>query len=1076
MRYKMISSLRTMIRLCGMFLLLSCFVPLAAQAQGAGATIYGEVKAGKLEPSVEIRVISTTTKKRVAKVNSEKGRYRISGIAAGKYRIVAHDGDDFLPGEHKGQELSDGDEKQFHFDLQRRQRHKTVGGIVRDSKGSPIPDVDVVAILSDFEIERTKTNIAGAYELDIPEASQEYAFVVEGLGTLTVALEAEVNTIQPAFSDFTALRVDLTVKEELGIASTLVSTVSGVEIAQLPLRGIQVTHTYERRKIADLPTNISGYSIDTLALLAPGVVPGFGNVNSNGTTFSVNGSRGRSNNFMVDGADNNDISISGPNYGAPLTRRSGTNSFHGSLSYRAGNDAFDARDPFNLPGFDTYRTHSGSASLGGRIRKDRVFFFLSYGLERGAKAPTFSPLLVSGLSDLNQRLAGLGLPDEDLRRFLTTSSSDSPVARLDFILSDKHSVWADYGYELNRIRKDFPVGPFGTTGTPSSARDISGHYHTLSLNHTWTISSTLVSEANYSYTRHKALITPAEPAQISLLIPGLALLGRATDLVEGDGHRRTTHRVSENLSLSRGKHALRFGGQGEFDETLFRFAAFESGRAILPDLEALSSPQSQARNSQDSAARNIRFGSASRVDLFQIGLGGSQVRFNTSALTAYIQDEFKARPDLTLFFGLRYGADFPPSFQRKETDGLQPRVGLAWDITGDGKTLLRTSYSMLRDRLPQVPIGLELLMGGQGLQADHPQPVRRVLSFVGSGATDAFNQFIAGGAVPAGPQLATIYDDKSRSPITQNVEVTFDRDLGWSTRIDFTYNYRRGDRLLTSTNVNLPVPTPGNGRSDFGNATLNPAFAQIYQFQTIGNSSYHGGTLRVSRRYSNYVALDARYIFSKSIDDVPFLSYFAPVSRLRSVSFEATPENVFDRATERALSEAHPTHRFVISAQGNMPEVKWRDKNVLLRNLGRLSFSGIFNFNSGGYFDVVTGFDANRDGNPLTDRPLGVGRNTFLGQRYARLDSGVKYWYEFREGWRFEVLVDVFNLLNRANFTSFDTVLGRNDLTGLNPDIISGRRGISNFDFRQQLVEGGFGLATRADSPRRILLGLKLSF
>src|SRR2546429_624243 len=60
--------------------------------------------------------------------------------------------------------------------------------------------------------------------------------------------------------------------------------------------------------------NIPGAGIDTLALLAPGVIPGVGNVNGNGTTFSVNGNRARSNNFTIDGGDNNDLSIGGPNY------------------------------------------------------------------------------------------------------------------------------------------------------------------------------------------------------------------------------------------------------------------------------------------------------------------------------------------------------------------------------------------------------------------------------------------------------------------------------------------------------------------------------------------------------------------------------------------------------------------------------------------------------------------------------------------------------------------------------------------------------------------------------------------
>ena len=106
----------------------------------------------------------------------------------------------------------------------------------------------------------------------------------------------------------TPIRVGL----EVGGASETVTIVASAdEIAQVTS---EQSSSFDKRKVQDLPSNAAGSGIDTLALNIPGVVPGFGNVNNTGTTLSVNGNRARSNNFTIDGTDNNDLSIGGPSY------------------------------------------------------------------------------------------------------------------------------------------------------------------------------------------------------------------------------------------------------------------------------------------------------------------------------------------------------------------------------------------------------------------------------------------------------------------------------------------------------------------------------------------------------------------------------------------------------------------------------------------------------------------------------------------------------------------------------------------------------------------------------------------
>jgi len=254
-----------------------------------------------------------------------------------------------------------------------------------------------------------------------------------------------------------------------------------------------------------------------------------------------------------------------------------------------------------------------------------------------------------------------------------------------------------------------------------------------------------------------------------------------------------------------------------------------------------------------------------------------------------------------------------------------------------------------------------------------------------------------------------------------------------------------------------------NGRPDFGNRTLLPGFAQIYEYSSHGGQAFHAGTATANLRRSAYF-LSASYTVSKLIDDV--------LAR----SFENTAENVYDPRRDRAKSEFDTRQALDVIGNWDFPSSQRYANNAAFRFINHVSLFGDFHYNSGRYFNVLAGSDLNHDGNPLTDRPLSVGRNTFLGQEFAQLDLGLSFKVPFREEKAFAFSLECFNVLNRANFTNFQTVLGQGDLTGVDPRIIFGRGGISDLNFRQPLAANGFGLATSAATPRRIQLRLNFSF
>lgn len=237
-----------------------------------------------------------------------------------------------------------------------------------------------------------------------------FSNLILGTYSVTVSTSAGFKTKTITGIPVRIADTELKVELEVGGAQETITVVAGTdEIAQT---SSEISASFESRKVTDVPSNAAGAGIDTLALSAPGVVPGFGNVNSNGTTLSVNGNRARSNNFTIDGTDNNDLSIGGPSYfvsneeivqefqvvtnnfsaqygrnqGAivNIVTKSGTNRFSGSVfEYHRNASSLDAMT--NLERRDRTRSKRDKfinnffgGTLGGPIIKNKLFFFTSY--------------------------------------------------------------------------------------------------------------------------------------------------------------------------------------------------------------------------------------------------------------------------------------------------------------------------------------------------------------------------------------------------------------------------------------------------------------------------------------------------------------------------------------------------------------------------------------------------------------------------------------------------------------------------------------------------------------------------
>src|SRR5438128_209512 len=274
----------------------------------------------------------------------------------------------------------------------------TVTGRIKDPNGGVVPGASVKLTNAGTGVSReTMSNEEGLYRFDAVDlGTYIVTFSAPGFGKLdktNVIVSANQTAVVDVDLQLSGVETSVSVTEEPG---TLLQT-------EAPVRGGNISQV----EIAQLP--VAARNPTLLALTLPGVSSNRGGPGDN--TFAVNGARGRSNNFLIDGTENNDISVAGQgfqitnpdavrevsvqtsNYDAEFGRaggavvntitKAGTNNYHGTLSYLIESTRFNSRtknDSLNpevqrrerpLPGTDQYF----SGTVGGPIIRERTFFF-----------------------------------------------------------------------------------------------------------------------------------------------------------------------------------------------------------------------------------------------------------------------------------------------------------------------------------------------------------------------------------------------------------------------------------------------------------------------------------------------------------------------------------------------------------------------------------------------------------------------------------------------------------------------------------------------------------------------------
>ncbi|HEX6732322.1 MAG TPA: TonB-dependent receptor, partial [Pyrinomonadaceae bacterium] len=437
----------------------------------------------------------------------------------------------------------------------------------------------------------------------------------------------------------------------------------------------------------------------------------------------------------------------------------------------------------------------------------------------------------------------------------------------------------------------------------------------------------------------------------------------------------------------------------------------------------------------------------------------------------YLQDDLKVHPRLTVNAGLRYEtatlpvdiygrdsalpslADTSPTvgplYKNPTRLNLSPRVGLAWDVFGNGNTSLRAGYGLYFNTNNQ-----------QNLIVTVTNPPATPRIAIGFTATSPCRP-----AFPVAP-LSCAFANSIRpvqfdldNPYVNTYSLSIQRELPWETVATLAYAGSRGVHLLRSNDVNIAVPIIRSDGTPFfppGAPRQNPAFSTIELKSSDGNSWYNAMIFDVRKRFSRNVTLQSSYTFSRNIDTTQASTFFSDATNGTTTAFPEFPNLNYNKG----LADYHAKHNWVVNFTWDLPFARnlkglrkslldgWqlaginnvrsgnpltvfvqanRSRSLWQPSLGpgigrdRASIAPGFTYESA----VLGGPDQYFDPAAFRLPPAGTlgntGRGAFIGPNYRSFDlSASKNIRVTRlgEAGTLQIRVEAFNLFNRANFST----------------------------------------------------------
>jgi len=915
-------------------------------------------------------------------------------------------------------------------------------GVVTDSSGAVAPSVAIKIKNLANGLERDAvTNETGAYRIiGMEPGSYRLEFGKAGFETYVVS-SVQLNTgSEVTFNPVLAV----------GAAATVVEITEPPVGVELSKSSATVERTFQSKFVNEAPLSGATRDVNLLALIAPTASRGPGS-----TGISANGQRARNNSFMLDGVDNNDPSVTIANlrvipeavdqfqvqtspYSAEFGRSSGaqisvitkggTNQYHGNIFdyYRA-----NWMEPVNLlnqraglTATPRFNQNQAGGSIGGRIIKDRTFFFALIEANRrreaadarnsssatiptqagfaalssvplGTDQPTSSrQAALSGMGFLSQiysrnpgytNLRNVPVNGTDIQVGTINIPLANPsnfwygVTRIDHRLTDSHQL--SYRYIVDdRLQPDVTSNlQFGSLFSGGNAIRRQNH----AASDTWTLGSKGVNEFRFAYIKGELAFPENDPKSPSTAISGFFSIGGASNFPQG--RVQNQFQFQDTLTYNLGRHSLRMGLNYSYLK-LYNESAFNSKGVFGFD--------------------NFADFMNNRPATLAVALDVATFDARQHQQAYFFQDDWKVRKDLTFNLGLRYEtSNIPfgafgatdaqskaagvPGLARNDRNNFAPRFGFAYSpsattgllgkVLGQDRTVIRGGYGMTYDYLffNILTVTASNFPRVRTSNVDRA-PLVNTWPALRTGAAPGFD-----------PRLGYVNAPENlQSPTSHIWSLSIQRQLGKGLQLEFghsgsrSYNgVRQGQlnpgilteaqaaqvRAANNTNIIPGLPGVTAAVNPLPSRRLNPAWGGRTTIETTATGFYSAGYVRFDKRFSNGLLFGGNYTFSGNWSDNDESLGVGDITN----SSPQVPQDFFNYRSEWSRSVFDRPHRFVTYWNYEVP---WLKSNATWNKVGKQVFggwqiSGIYDIQSGQPFTIRTGVDTNGIGSAAPARP-----------------------------------------------------------------------------------------------------------